>query len=90
MNLKVIQRELKTLQRLDHVHVIKPDLWFLEQEREGPGLVCYVQFRWYETDMRKWLENTEEAKTQEHVHQVLHDVLRGLEHVHYHKVVHCD
>ena len=58
----------------------------------GRGLQVYVQFPWFPMDLEKWLATAEAtAPGGAAAGRVLSlDVLRGLEHVHFHGVVHCD
>ena len=100
--LRTVQREVEHLSRLQHPCLIAPDLFFVEPcgsngaadsvpAATGGAVLVYVQFPWYPTDMERWLA-TEEATADcgAAARVVALDVLRGLEHVHRHGVVHCD
>ncbi len=95
--LRTVQREVEHLARLRHPCLLAVDLYFLEADDAssgGGGLMVYVQFPWFPMDMEQWLatgEATAGGGAGAAAGRVLAlDVLRGLEHVHQHGVVHCD
>jgi serine/threonine protein kinase len=102
--LRTVQREVEHLSRLQHPCLIAPDLFFVEPccggggtvdglpaASTGGGMLVYVQFPWYPTDMERWMATEEAAADGGAAARVVAlDVLRGLEHVHRHGVVHCD
>ena len=87
---RTVQREIGTLARLEHPNVIAVKRFFLQQDAATGALRCFVRFPWYAGgDFGRWLE-TEEAKDAAAVKRLLLDALRGLEHVHYHEILHGD
>ena len=100
--LRMVQREVEHLLQLQHPCLIAPDLFFVEPcggavaddapaATMGRGMLAYVQFPWYPTDMEHWLATGEAVADGGIAARVVAlDVLRGLEHVHRHGIVHCD
>mmetsp|Transcript_29070 Transcript_29070/g.69631 ORF Transcript_29070/g.69631 Transcript_29070/m.69631 type:complete len:1030 (+) Transcript_29070:720-3809(+) len=87
---RTMQREVNTLAKLKHPNVTAVESFFLQQDRSTDKLMCYVRFPWFPGgDFERWLE-TEEAKDLPKAHLLILDVLRGLEHVHYHDILHGD
>ena len=85
-----MQREVHSLAKLKHPNVIQVESFFLQQDDTTNLLCCYVRFAWYAGgDFARWLE-TDEAGDASKVQLLVWDVLRGLEHVHYHEIVHGD
>jgi len=89
---KTFQRELLSVVRLGHDHVVSASLFFLESD--GHSLLAYVQYPYYPSgSLNMWLETLGSGRSGEGaggIHVVLHDALRGLEHVHHHGITHCD
>jgi len=89
---KTFQRELLSVVRLGHEHVVSASLFFLESD--GHSLFAYVQYPYYPSgSLNKWLETPigdRKGEGARRIHVVLHDALRGLEHVHHHGITHCD
>ena len=89
---RTFQREINSVVKLAHDRVIKPALFFLQAE---DGRLCaYVEYPWYKCgSMQQWISSlaapeADHARAQ--VRIVLWDVIKALEHVHYHGIVHCD
>mmetsp|Transcript_33613 Transcript_33613/g.78457 ORF Transcript_33613/g.78457 Transcript_33613/m.78457 type:complete len:1219 (-) Transcript_33613:1649-5305(-) len=87
---KTFQRELLSVVRLGHDHVVSASLFFLESD--GHSLFAYVQYPYYPSgSLKMWLQETQASdRSAGRIHVVLHDALRGLEHVHHHGITHCD
>jgi serine/threonine protein kinase len=92
VRVRTLQREINNVVKLAHDRVIKPALFFLQSEDNGSSLCAYVEYPWYPCgSMALWLttlpaEGTDSPK----VRVVLWDVIKAIEHVHYHGIVHCD
>jgi serine/threonine protein kinase len=89
---RTLQREINSVAKLAHDRVIKPALFFLEAEANG-SLCAYVEYPWYECgSMNKWLDSlpARQGTDSPKVRLVLWDVIKAIEHVHYHGIVHCD
>jgi hypothetical protein len=92
VRVRTLQREINSVVKLAHDRVIKPALFFLQSEDNGSSLCAYVEYPWYPCgSMALWLttlpaEGTDSPK----VRVVLWDVIKAIEHVHYHGIVHCD
>jgi serine/threonine protein kinase len=92
VRVRTLQREINSVVKLAHDRVIKPALFFLQAEANG-SLSAYVQYPWYECgNMSKWLDSlpAPEGTDSPKVRVVLWDVIKAIEHVHYHGIVHCD
>ena len=88
---RTLQREINNFAtvKLAYDRVIKPALFFLQAEADG-RLCAYVEYPWYEFgSMNKWLDSLP-APDSPKVRGVPWDVIKAIEHVHYHGIVHCD
>jgi serine/threonine protein kinase len=97
--LRTVQREVEHLARLQHPCLLAIDLYFFEADdahdgyggaAAAGGLRVYVQFPWFPMDMERWFATGESTAGDGAGLVLALDVLRGLEHVHRHGVVHCD
>jgi serine/threonine protein kinase len=93
VRVRTLQCEINNVVKLAHDRVIKPALFFLQSEDNDSTLCAYVEYPWYPCgSMDTWLgtlpapEGTDSPK----VRIVLWDVIKAIEHVHYHGIVHCD
>ena len=89
---RTLQREVNSVVKLAHDRVIQPALFFLQAEDSG-RLCAYVEYPWYACDsMQQWVGSLAApgAADAPRVRIVLWDVIKALEHVHYHGIVHCD
>jgi serine/threonine protein kinase len=89
---RTLQREITSVVKLAHDRVVKPALFFLQAETDG-SLCAYVEYPWYELgSMNKWLDSlpAPQGTDSPKVRVVLWDVIKAIEHVHYHGIVHCD
>lgn len=91
-SVRSLQREINTLAKLEHPNIIKVQLFFLEEELRTKKLCAYVQYPvCSEGSMDAWLEVARgEPDSHSRIRVVLWDALKGLEHVHFHGIVHCD
>jgi len=89
---RTLQRETNSVVKLAHDRVVKPALFFLQAEADG-SLCAYVEYPWYKFgSMNKWLDSlpAPQGTDSPKVRVVLSDVIKAIEHVHYHGIVHCD
>ena len=76
---RTFQRELASVSRLQHDHVIKADLFFLEAREHS--LCAYVQYPFYPLgSMNSWLGSMDKVADASKIRVVLGDALKGLEH----------
>ena len=79
--MQTFQHELASVCRLQHPHVIKADLFFLEVNEHSQSLCAYVQYPYYhQGSMDKWLESMDQVADALQIRVVLGDALKGLEH----------
>jgi serine/threonine protein kinase/ubiquitin len=91
VRVRTLQREINNVVKLAHDRVIKPALFFLQSEDNGSSLCAYVEYPWYPCgSMDTWLKTLPTGKDSPKVRVVLWDVIKAIEHVHYHGIVHCD
>jgi hypothetical protein len=76
---RTFQHELASVSRLQHDHVIKADLFFLEAHEHS--LCAYVQYPFYPLgSMNSWLGFMDKVADASKIRVVLGDALKGLEH----------
>ena len=89
---RTLQRELNSIVKMAHDRILAPNLFFMQADDDG-RLCAYVEYPWYPCgSMDKWIGSlpAPEGADALRIRIVLWDVIKALEHVHYHGVVHCD